>query len=103
LSDLLFHQSTASAASVGAMIRLCFAVSSILLLENLYFNTDSDARWHINLLCIGLGGLYLYDLLLYSDALLFRRLSFPLYTGRPAATMVAAPLVALAAARARRW
>ncbi len=103
LSDLLFHQSTASAASVGAMIRLCFAVSSILLLENLYFNTDKDARWHINLLCIGLGGLYLYDLLLYADALLFRRLSFPLFTGRAAATMVAAPLIALAAARARRW
>ncbi len=103
LSDLLFHQSTASAASVGAMVRLCFAVSSILLLENLYFNTDRDARWHINLLCIGLGGLYLYDLLLYSDALLFRRVSFPLYTGRAAATIVAAPLIALAAARARRW
>ncbi len=103
LSDLLFHQSTASAASVGAMVRLCFAVSSILLLENLYFNTDHDARWHINLLCIGLGGLYLYDLLLYSDALLFRRVSFPLYTGRAAATIVAAPLIALAAARARRW
>jgi len=103
LSDLVFHQSTASAASVGAMVRLFFAVSSILLLENLYFNTDRDARWHINILCIGLGGLYLYDLLLYSDALLFRRLSFPLYTGRAAATIVAAPLIALAAARARRW
>ena len=103
LADALFQQSQASLASVGAVVRLCFAVSSILLLENLYFNTAPDARWHINLLCIALGGLFLYDLLLYSDALLFRRLSMPLFAGRAPATTVAAPLIALAAARARRW
>jgi len=35
---------------------------------NLYFNTPPDARWHINLLCVALGGMFLYDLVLYSDA-----------------------------------
>ncbi len=103
LLDALFHQPAASVASIGPVIRLGFAVSSILLLENLYFNTAPDVRWHINLLCIALGGLFLYDVLLYSDALLFRRLSLPLFTGRAPATVVAAPLIALAAARARRW
>ena len=103
LMDALFQQPAASAAAIGPVIRLCFAVSSVLLLENLYFNTVRDARWHINLMCIGLGGLFLYDVLLYSDALLFRRLSPPLFAGRAPATIVAAPLIALAAARARRW
>jgi putative PEP-CTERM system histidine kinase len=35
--------------------------------------------------------------------LLFRRLSLPLFAGRAPATTIAAPLIALAAARARRW
>ena len=103
LMEALFDQPAASLASIGPVIKLCFAVSSILLLENLYFNTAPDARWHINLLCIALGSLFLYDVLIYSDALLFRRLSLPLFTGRAPATTIAAPLIALAAARARRW
>ena len=44
--------------SAGAAIRLGFAVGNILLLENLYFNTPAETRWHINLLCVALGGLF---------------------------------------------
>ncbi len=52
------------------------------------------SRWHINLLCIALGGLFLYDLVLYSDAVLFRRVSPLLFEGRASATLMAAPLLA---------
>jgi putative PEP-CTERM system histidine kinase len=103
LFDMLSNQPGASLWSIGTAIRLGFAVCNILLLENLYFNTPSDARWHINLLCVALGGLFLYDLVLYSDAMLFRRISEPLFEGRASATAIAAPLIALAAARNRRW
>ncbi len=103
LFDMLSNQPVASLWSIGTAIRLGFAVCNILLLENLYFNTPSDARWHINLLCVALGGLFVYDLVLYSDAMLFRRISEPLFEGRASATAIAAPLIALAAARNRRW
>ena len=86
LFDVLSNQPGASLWSIGTAIRLGFAVCNILLLENLYFNTPSDARWHINLLCVALGGLFLYDLVLYSDAVLFRRISEPLFEGRASAT-----------------
>src|SRR6185312_16945510 len=52
--------------SIGIAVPLGFAVCNLLLLENLYFNTPIDARWHINLLCVALGGLFAYDLLLYA-------------------------------------
>ncbi len=103
LFDMLSDQPVASLWSIGTAVRLGFAVCNILLLENLYFNTPSDARWHINLLCVALGGLFVYDLVLYSDAMLFRRVSEPLFVGRASATAIAAPLIALAAARNRRW
>ena len=70
-----------AAGRCGTAIRLGFAVCNILLLENLYFNTPSDARWHINLLCVALAGLSLYDLVLYADAALFHRVSLPLFEG----------------------
>ncbi len=103
LMEAVFDHPATTLATIGPVVKLGFAVSSVLLLENLYFNTAPEARWHINLLCIALGGLFLYDVIMYADALLFRRLSLPLFTGRAPATIVAAPLIALAAARARRW
>ncbi|HTI79176.1 MAG TPA: XrtA/PEP-CTERM system histidine kinase PrsK [Acetobacteraceae bacterium] len=103
LIDLLSSQTTTTLWSAGIAIRLGFAVCNILLLENLYFNTPPDLRWHINLLCVALAGLFVYDLLLYSDAALFRRISRQLFEGRASAVALAAPLIAIAAARNRRW
>ena len=81
--------------------RLGVAVCSVLLIENLYLNTPEDARWHINLPCIALGALAMYDIAISADALLFRRTSIILFDGRALATAIVAPLLAVAAARNR--
>jgi putative PEP-CTERM system histidine kinase len=95
--------SSASLQSLGTATRLGFAICNVLLLENLYFNTPAESRWNINLLCVALGGVFLYDLLLYADGVLFHRLSFALVEARAPITMIAAPLIALAVVRNRRW
>ena len=88
--------------STAVVARLGLAVCSVLLIENLYLNTAPEQRWHINLPCIALGALAVYDIVLSADALLFRRLSPALYDGRAIATSLVAPLLAVAAARNRR-
>ncbi|HEY4172593.1 MAG TPA: XrtA/PEP-CTERM system histidine kinase PrsK [Rhodopila sp.] len=103
LLDSLAGPSSASLQSLGTATRLGFAICNVLLLENLYFNTPRESRWHINLLCVALGGVFLYDLLLYADGVLFHRLSFTLLEARAPAIIVAAPLIALTAVRNRRW
>ncbi len=103
LVDVLSGQPAAGLQSLPTAIRLGFAVCNVLLLENLYFNTPAEQRWHINLLCVALGGVFVYDLLLYADAALFRHLSYGLIEARAPATILAAPLVALAIVRNRRW
>jgi putative PEP-CTERM system histidine kinase len=94
---------SASLQSLGTATRLGFAICNVLLLENLYFNTPAESRWNINLLCVALGGVFLYDLLLYADGVLFHRLSFALVEARAPVIILAAPLIALAAVRNRRW
>ncbi|HEX4366836.1 MAG TPA: XrtA/PEP-CTERM system histidine kinase PrsK [Rhodopila sp.] len=103
LLELFAGPSSASLQSLGTATRLGFAICNVLLLENLYFNTPRESRWHVNLLCVALGGVFLYDLLLYADGVLFHRLSFTLLEARAPAIIVAAPLIALAAVRNRRW
>ena len=92
-----------SIISLGTATRLGFAICNVLLLENLYFNTPTESRWHINLLCVALASVFLYDLFLYADSVLFHRLSFSLLAARAPITMLAAPPLALAAVRNRRW
>jgi putative PEP-CTERM system histidine kinase len=93
-----------SLASTGELIsRLCLAIYGILLTENLYRNITREFRWHINLLCIALGVLFAYAIVLYADALLFRRVSPLLWMGRAIAMTIAMPLFAVAAARNRNW
>ncbi len=95
-------QAGQSISSLDVDARLGLAICSVLLIENLYRNTPDDQRWHIALLCCGLGGLFVYDIVLYADALLFRRVSAALFDGRAVVTALAAPLLAVSARRNRR-
>ena len=103
LTHLVESQAPGTLWLVGIGVRLGIAVCNLLLLENLYFNTPPEARWHVNLLCVALGGMFLYDLVLYADSALFHGISRPLFESRAPVTMIAAPLIAVAAVRDRRW
>jgi putative PEP-CTERM system histidine kinase len=85
------------AMQVGGYLGM--AVFLLWLNELLFRNTRPDDRWGIKFLCFGVGGLFAYDFLLYSDALLFRELNPTLWQARGAVNALAAPLIAVAAAR----
>jgi putative PEP-CTERM system histidine kinase len=83
--------------------RIGLAVYGVLLTENLYRNTAPEFRWHIKLLCVALGGVFAYSVVLYADTLLFHRFSLLLWDGRAIALIIAAPLFAVSAARNQDW
>ena len=88
--------------TVWVMALIALATSTLLVVENLYFATPEDVRWHVALPCIALAGSALYDATLAGDTLLFGNLSPILFNGRPLAIGLTAPLLAMAAARNRR-
>lgn len=100
LIDLLSEELT-SGFSLGLLARMGLAIANILVLENLYFNSEEEDRWKLRLLCIPLGGMFVYDVVLYADAVLFQRLSPVLFVGRASLSILVAPLIALAVARKR--
>lgn len=97
LSRLAVSSATAAGIQFGGYLMV--AVFALWLAEILFRNAHPDNRWRIKFLCFGVGGIYAYDLLLYSDALLFRDLDLILWQARGAANALAAPLIAVAAAR----
>ncbi|CAH1197987.1 Sensory transduction histidine kinases [Candidatus Nitrotoga sp. BS] len=83
--------------------RVVMAVTGMLLVEQLYRNTPAKRRWGIKFACFGIGGMFVYDFYLYSDAMLFRQVNMEIWTSRGAVNALIVPLVAVSTARNPQW
>jgi putative PEP-CTERM system histidine kinase len=82
---------------------LTLAVAGMALVEQLYRSTRAGERWSIKFLCLGVGGLFVYDFFLYSHALLFRQLDPALWLARGMVDAMVMPLITISAARNPQW
>ncbi len=82
---------------------LAIAVFGLVLVEQCYRRTPAASRWHVRPLLLGLAGVLAFDLVLYSDALLFRQLDIDLWSARGLAQAITVPLMLLTLKRAHDW
>lgn len=106
---VLTTQSTAinldpdSRVLVTSIIFIGLCVSGLLLLENLYRNSNLDSRWAVKFLCFGLGAIFAYDFFYYADAVLFKGMKAVLFEARGFVNSLAVPLIAIAVTRSQSW
>ena len=86
-------------ANYLSILRLLLAVIGMLLVERLYRDSPTGARWSVKFLCIGVGALFAFDFYLYSDALLLAHPSNELWAARGLVNALSTPLMGLAALR----
>lgn len=79
------------------------AVIGLVLVEQVYRGSRREDRWAIKFLCLGLGGLFLYDFYLYAHAALFQAMDAHVWAARGYAVALVAPLIAVSAARNPDW
>ena len=84
------------------LCKVVAATYGIVIVEQIYRNTPIDSRWNIKFLAIAMVALFGFDLVMYSDALLFSRLNNQWWTARGFANALLMPLIAVATARAQR-
>ncbi len=82
---------------------IVLSVIGLMLIEQFFRNTHPEHRWKIKFLCVGVGGMFVYDLFLYSDALLVKRIDEDFWNARGILNAVLVPFVAISAARNRHW
>jgi putative PEP-CTERM system histidine kinase len=85
----------------GAKLMLSIVV--LMLVEQIYRGTAPDDRWSIKFFCLGIGGLYAYDLAMFADAMLFNQLNIEVWAARGFINVLTIPLVAVSAARNPQW
>jgi len=95
------------ATGFGAILfvgtRMTLAIGGLVLVHNLYVNTADSSRWSVRLLCIALGGLFGYDLNLYTLAVLTGPIPNDLFNIRGLADTLVVPLIALSAQRTEQY
>ena len=82
---------------------LGLAVMGVVLVYQLFRDTLPGHRWAYKFLFFGLGGLFVYDLYLYSVGLLFSRLDPASWAARGLVNAIVVPFVAIAARRNPVW
>ena len=83
--------------------RVLLSIVGLMLVEQAYRGTSLDDRWNIKFLCLGVGGLFAYDLAAFADAMLFHQLDIELWAARGIINLLTIPLIAVSAARNPEW
>ncbi|WP_119354818.1 XrtA/PEP-CTERM system histidine kinase PrsK [Azohydromonas sediminis] len=88
---------------VEPLLLLGIAVLGLILVEQLFRNLPEDSRWSAKPLCLGLGLLFVYDIYLYSQAVLFAHLDGDALAVRGVVHALAVPLLFVASKRHANW
>ena len=80
-----------SAPQIAASLML--PVCGLLVVEQLFRNLGEDSRWNAKPVCLALGCVYVFDIYLFSEALLFGRFDEDAFNMRGAAHALAVPLL----------
>ncbi|MDR1996251.1 XrtA/PEP-CTERM system histidine kinase PrsK [Azonexus sp.] len=84
-------------------LALAMPVLGLILVEQLFRGIADDAVWNIKPLCLALGGQFVYDIYLFSEALMFNRLDPDAFAVRGIVHATTVPLLLLATLRNRNW
>lgn len=94
----------AGGAPVGLYLTMMLlSVLGLVLVEQLFRNLPEDALWSAKPICLGLAGTFLFDLYLYSQAVLFNGIDQDAWNIRGIVHAALMPLLLLSTTRHRNW
>lgn len=100
ITTSLFGMSYQQSAAVASIL---VATCGLAIVENLFRNAGREARWALKYLCLALGIIFGYDLVLQALVLLFGGVNAEMFAARGVVDGMMAPLIVVAAARSKHW
>jgi putative PEP-CTERM system histidine kinase len=96
-------QNTPAFAAILIPGGLAMSLAGLMLIEQVYRNSLPEARWRLKTLVLGAGGLFAYDLFMYSQALLLGGVDVVTWGARGIVNTIFVPMIAVAARRNPSW
>lgn len=85
------------------LMLMLLAVLGLVLVEQLFRNLPEDAQWNAKPICVGLAGSFVFDLYLFSQAVLFGGIDGDALSIRGLVHAALMPLLLLSSTRHRNW
>jgi putative PEP-CTERM system histidine kinase len=85
------------------LLALAMPVLGLMLVEQLFRGVADDSLWNIKPLCLALAGQMVFDIYVFSEALMFNRLDPDAFAVRGVVHALTVPLLLLATLRSRDW
>ncbi len=98
--------SSGEVANLGTLLfpgGLAIALFGLVLIEQLYRNSSVETKWSLKPLVLGLGGIFAYDLFLYSQGVLLNAIDAATWIARGIVNIAFVPMIAVAARRNTDW
>lgn len=102
-SALLLGGLFVSLGQFWAPAGIALSLTVLVIIEQIYRNANTDGRYAFKLMAIGLGGLFAYDLFLYSQAEMMRGISAEIWAARGFVNALIVPLIAISTRRNPGW
>ena len=84
-------------------LMLIMALAGLILVEQLFRNIPEDSLWSAKPVCLGLAGIFVFDLYVFSQGVLFKELSSDALHARPFVHALMVPLLWLTTTRQKNW
>lgn len=88
---------------IALYVSLAQPVFALVLVEQLFRNVSEDSRWNLKPVCLGLAGTFLFDVYLFSQAVMFNRPDDDAIGIRAAVHAMMVPLLFLSSSRRNDW
>ena len=88
---------------LSAAASLALPVCGLLMVEQVFRNLGEDFRWNAKPMCLGLASVFIFDIYLYAETLMFGRFDVDALIVRGAVHALAVPFLAVAARRGTNW
>ncbi|MEO8857333.1 MAG: XrtA/PEP-CTERM system histidine kinase PrsK, partial [Burkholderiaceae bacterium] len=106
LAQVVAASGVVAAERMGRLLlftSLAMPVMAMTLLEQLFRNVSDDSRWNVKPLCLGLACGFLFDLYMYSQAVLFRGIDGDAFAVRGAIHALVVPFLFVSTSRHSDW
>ncbi|MBL7004557.1 MAG: PEP-CTERM system histidine kinase PrsK [Gammaproteobacteria bacterium] len=102
---LIFNQNISlaldieNAIFIELLLQFLFPVIGLVIVEQLYRNTIKEERGTVQILCLSAASVFIYDVFVYSNALLWSELNYDYWGARGIINILILPLLVLSAVR----
>ncbi|MBL0125780.1 MAG: hypothetical protein IPP88_25030 [Betaproteobacteria bacterium] len=97
------EQQAGGQLSGASYVWICVSVFGLVLTEQLYRRSPGNRRWALKPLIIGMAGMFAFDLLIYSGAVLFHQIDPAMWSARSIVSVIVIVFIGIATARNTSW